>query len=180
MPFSRILSITSSVKWSNYTNSACYFITIVVNEREPLFGYINDDTMHLNDAGRMVVETISHIEKLHPGCTVPHKIVMPNHIHFILQTPWSTALPEIIRQFKSRTTTEYARRVTSDGWPRFDIHLWQRSYYDHIIRNQQEYTHIANYIETNPTRWTNDRFAILFKTPKDTTSTEYTAPSTIP
>ena len=65
-------------------------------------------------------------------------------------------LGQIIGAFKSITTHEYIKGVDGLGWPRFDKRLWQRNYYEHIIRNAAEAERIHQYIEANPARWDDD------------------------
>lgn len=60
--------------------------------------------------------------------------------------------------FKSITTVEYIRGVTKLGWPRFDGKLWQRNYYEHIIRDERSYLNISHYIIKNPSKWWSDKF----------------------
>ncbi len=106
---------------------------------------------------------------------------MPNHLHGILVLESAAAassvvearcglhfqgndeefgnpvsLNDVIGWFKSMTTTDYIRGVTEFGWPPFTKRLWQRSYYDHIIRNESDLSRIENYIESNPRRWAED------------------------
>ena len=59
--------------------------------------------------------------------------------------------------FKSITTVKYIRGVKDFGWQPFDRKLWQRNYYEHIIRNEESYQHIANYIVNNPAQWQEDK-----------------------
>ncbi|MFO7643666.1 MAG: transposase [Desulfosarcina sp.] len=60
--------------------------------------------------------------------------------------------------FKSLTTNEYIRNVKNNGWPPFPGKLWQRNYYEHIVRNEKSYHQIAEYIQTNPLKWQDDRY----------------------
>ena len=60
--------------------------------------------------------------------------------------------------FKSMSTNEYIRGVKQLGWPPFDRKLWQRNYYEHIIRNDQSLCEISNYIINNPACWPDDKF----------------------
>ncbi len=62
-----------------------------------------------------------------------------------------------MRWFKTMTTNAYIRGVRDEGWPRFEGHLWQRSYHDRIVRNETELDHLREYIATNPLRWHLDR-----------------------
>ncbi|MDR2145385.1 MAG: transposase [Tannerella sp.] len=67
-------------------------------------------------------------------------------------------LRAVIQWFKTMTTNEYIRGVKTFGWQTFNKKLWQRNYWEHIIRNEQAYNHIANYILNNPMNWGNDHF----------------------
>jgi REP element-mobilizing transposase RayT len=73
-----------------------------------------------------------------------------------LSTPAPT-LGDVIGAFKSRVTVEYARGVRTFGWTPFDRRLWQRNYYEHIIRNEEALNRIRRYIVENPIRWAFDR-----------------------
>jgi len=64
----------------------------------------------------------------------------------------------MIGAFKSITTVEYIKGVKNSGWQAFDGKLWQRNYYEHIIRNEGAYKSIADYIANNPSRWLDDKF----------------------
>ena len=63
----------------------------------------------------------------------------------------------MIQWFKTMTTNEYIRGVKQLGWKPFNGRVWQRNYYEHIIRNETELDRITRYIEANPTRWCDDR-----------------------
>jgi putative transposase len=67
-------------------------------------------------------------------------------------------LPTVVQWFKTMTTNEYIRGVKTLGWQPFDGKLWQRNYWEHIIRNEQSYQRIANYIIENPKNWKQDKF----------------------
>jgi len=70
---------------------------------------------------------------------------------------YGATIGEIIDWFKTMTTNEYIHGVKNFGWKRFDEKLWQRNYWDHIIRNGNAYFRIAEYIENNPSAWKNDK-----------------------
>jgi REP element-mobilizing transposase RayT len=67
---------------------------------------------------------------------------------------------DMVAAFKSKTTVEYIRGVKALGWQPFDNKLWQRNYYEHIIRNEQSYHTISEYINNNPVKWADDKFYI--------------------
>src|SRR5262245_3232480 len=103
----------------------------------------------------MVEKTWMEIPDHYPGVEIDEFIVMPNHIHGIIilngengrprgaaptgkslrTTPLS--LPDVIHRYKSLTTARYRHHVESDHWPRFHGRFWQRSFYDHVIRNEK-------------------------------------------
>ncbi len=64
----------------------------------------------------------------------------------------------VVQWFKTMSTNEYIRGVKNYGWPRFRDKLWQRNYYEHIIRDQRAFENISGYIENNPEKWEDDRF----------------------
>jgi REP element-mobilizing transposase RayT len=69
-------------------------------------------------------------------------------------------LHRVVQWFKTMTTNEYIRGVKTLGWQPFNGKLWQRNYYEHIIRNEQSYQNISNYIINNPAKWQEDKFFI--------------------
>jgi REP element-mobilizing transposase RayT len=70
--------------------------------------------------------------------------------------PTDSPLPRVVQWFKTMTTNEYIRGVKSDSWPRFDGKLWQRDYWDRIIRDEKAYRKISTYIVNNPSKWEED------------------------
>lgn len=85
-------------------------------------------------------------------------VIMPNHFHCIIKKEdTNSSLIEIFHWFKTMTTNEYIRGVKQLGWPRFDGKLWQRGYWDHIIRDQKTYENISEYIFHNPLNWKSDK-----------------------
>jgi len=68
----------------------------------------------------------------------------------------SASLSEVVAALKSISTVQYIRGVTDNGWQKFDKRLWQRNYYEHVIRSEESYIKIAEYIENNPINWAID------------------------
>jgi len=105
-------------------------------------------------------ETITHGDILgeQPG----KKTVMfgerPGEHGDMLGEHMGSPLHAVVQWFKTMTTNEYIRGVKTLGWQRFDKKLWQRNYWEHIIRDEQSYQRIANYIINNPIKWQNDKF----------------------
>lgn len=142
----------------DYTQAQNYFITIVVHERQHLLGSITDGKMILSAAGEMVSDIINETPNRFQNSTITCSVIMPNHVHFIINNAGRHYIPEILRWFKSTTTVKYINGVKQLGWQPFNKHFWQRNYYDHIIRDQSDYDRIADYIQNNPSKWRDDYF----------------------
>ena len=119
--------------------------------------------MILNDAGKMVENWYYELENKFKDVKCWEMVVMPNHFHCIIENTGAMSnneaslLSEIVRWFKTMTTNEYIRGVKNMGWQRFDGKLWQRNYWDHIVRNQKTYENICEYIFYNPLNWKDDQ-----------------------
>ena len=150
----------------DYSQEGAYFVTICVEHRLHLFGSIQNETMHLNPAGKMIVGWWQKVSEKYPDVELDQWVVMPNHFHGIVvlcrdtPMPRQTALSDVMRWFKSMTTTAYIRGVHAEQWTPFPGSLWQRSYYDHIIRSESDLQRIREYIHQNPTRWHVDKLYI--------------------
>ena len=99
---------------------------------------------------------MNHIIQLsnhYDGVYVDHYVVMPNHVHMIivLENSGKNDLNQVIGQFKSGVSREIRNMEPA-------MRVWQRSYYDHVIRNEKSYREIWEYIEYNPLKWEEDRF----------------------
>ena len=141
----------------HYDMMANYFVTIVTNERKHLFGSIDGDSMMLSDAGKMIEHCILQLPLEYADCEIVRYVVMPNHVHILIHLPEGLCLYEVVRKFKAVTTRAYMEGVMQSAWQPFHLKLWQRSYYDHIIRNHADYSRVETYIINNPQRWVWDR-----------------------
>ena len=146
------------MRWADfdYSSQGCYFVTIVTHGRACLFGDVVGDEMSLNAAGQMVMDVYHGLETVHAQCM--DVVVMPNHVHFLfyLSQSGNVTLSDFVRNFKSLTTREYCKGVSNYGWPPFDGHLWQRSYWDDIVWNGRMLEFVRRYIYLNPSRWSHD------------------------
>lgn len=94
-----------------------------------------------------------HIPGKYPGVYVDNYVIMPDHIHMLLRIDCGTGNPSptlgnVIGWYKYQVTKEYNRCANAEC-----TRLFQRSYYDHVIRNQRDYDEIWAYIENNPRKW---------------------------
>ena len=154
----------------DYAQAGAYFVTICTQDRRCLFGDVADGHMHLNDAGRMIERWWQELQNKFPKIDTDEFVVMPNHIHGIVMivgadlrvrpkpsgTHTGAPLPEIVQWFKTMTTNEYIRRVKEQGWAPLDRRLWQRSYYEHVVRNDDDLNRTRQYIHDNPSGWHED------------------------
>lgn len=146
----------------DYSQNGAYFITLCTQNKSCLFGNIVYAKMILNDAGRMIKTIWDEIQLYYPGIETGEFIIMPNHIHGIINLvgPAPTkklSLPDVIGRFKTMTTNKYICGVKQNGWHQFSQKLWQRNYHEHIIRDANESDRIQQYITDNPEHWENDK-----------------------
>ncbi len=144
----------------DYSASGCYFITIVTQGRVCRFGEVHKGELILNEAGRMVEESYQLMLLAFSGLDDVAHIVMPNHFHSLLSNQGEASVTEAVRWFKSKSTNGYIHGVKEQGWPRFDLRLWQTRFYDVIIRNAVAHEYVVNYIYNNPLRWQYDRLNV--------------------
>jgi len=158
----------------NYAQNGMYFVTLCTQNRLNLFGQIENGDLVLNDAGKMVFHKFEQIPQVYPDIAIDKFIVMPNHLHAILMiqhdviqqgdsgTPRGAfptmSLSDYIHRFKTLTTKLYIDGVRNGNYPPFDKKIWQKSYHEHIIRNEQDYQKIWDYIDTNPLKWQDDKY----------------------
>ncbi len=213
----------------DYSRQGAYFVTMCAQNRECLFGKINNGEMELNDAGKMINKWWMELVNKFKNIELDKSAIMPNHFHGIISiggddvgadlcvcpvrvypgarvraetTDTNTGIatqgkntglgkhaglplhgpdacnkPEttdantnvtrqgrhaglplhrVVQWFKTMTTNEYLRNIYEKGWQRLDGKLWQRNYYERIIRNETEMNRIRQYIINNPLQWDND------------------------
>jgi REP-associated tyrosine transposase len=149
----------------DYGQTGLYFVTLCVHDRKCLFGEIVDGAMQLNAIGAIVAAEWRRTPEIRPNVTVDEFVVMPNHFHAllamessgrgVLNTPSaqlhspSQTLGAILRGFKASTTRYFRERHSQAP-------LWQRNYYEHVVRNDDELTRIREYILNNPIQWALD------------------------
>jgi REP element-mobilizing transposase RayT len=156
------------LKGYDYSQAGAYFVTIVTWQRECLFGEIEQGKMVLNEIGEIVREEWERTAVVRHNVELGEYVVMPNHVHGILvfvddavgatrrvaptsQTLQPRSLGAIMAQFKSIATKRINGLQNVSGRL-----VWQRNYYEHIIRNEHDMDRIARYIESNPLRWVDD------------------------
>ena len=152
----------------DYAQPGGYFITIVTQDRAKVFSVIEKGQAHLTDAEEMVRTEWEKLPGRYEGVELDEFVVMPNHLHAILfissnivKSGTETkecvypgpAIGAIIGAYKSITTLAYIRGVHEHAWLPFPRRLWQRNYYDHIIRPPDELDALRTYVINNPVEW---------------------------
>lgn len=141
----------------DYTQAGAYFVTICTWQRECLFGEIVQEEMVLNEAGSIAVAAWTDLPNHYRYVELDAFVVMPNHFHGLIvlrdeHQEMRHGLPEIIRGFKTFSSRRINGYRNNTGCP-----VWQRNYYDRVVRNEQEMTRARTYIANNPLQWANDK-----------------------
>ena len=139
----------------DYSSGGLFFITICIQNHKCLLGKILHDELKPTPFGEIVKE--EWLSLASSNIILEDFVVMPNHIHGIVKLE-NVSLSLLIRRFKSRTANRYIKGVKSHGWVPFNKRVWQRNYYEHIIRNDSSHQKIADYILENPINWKQDKF----------------------
>lgn len=132
----------------DYTLGGYYFITICTKNKAHYFGEIMNEEMKINDIGKLAYNCIEKIEEIYKTVKIDKFVVMPNHIHMIMIINKETEISiyRVIKQYK-----EYITKQIKES-------IWQKSYYDHIIRNEKDYLRIWQYIDENILKWSLDKY----------------------
>ena len=144
----------------DYSSPGAYFITFCTKAKECLLWESADNDEHLlSSAGKISEKYILKIHEYYSNVEIINYTVMPNHIHLLLQITDENVGADIIRPQKAHksvsTIIGQLKRIISKEVG-FDI--WQKSFHDHIVRNESEYKKIWEYIEYNPQMWEKDCF----------------------
>lgn len=158
----------------DYSQNGAYFITICTHGKRCLFGRVTNNAcrgdpcgrprMELNRWGRIAAEAFSDVERMY-GVKIDERVVMPNHIHFVIMiessaTSRATArvaptVGRIVGAYKSLVYNKILSAVTESGGHLG--RLWQRNYYEHVIRNNADLYETCGYIQNNPAKWVEDK-----------------------
>ena len=152
----------------DYSSNGAYFLTICTKDRRDLLGRIIVGDAHpgvtnpvapsviLSEIGDAAKTYIKNIGMVYDNATVHKYVIMPNHIHIILfvkntqdapaSSPTKSVVAKVVNAFKSLVSRQSGESV------------WQRSYHDHIIRNEEDYLRIWQYMDENPAKWAEDRY----------------------
>lgn len=143
----------------DYSQAGAYFLTICTHNHEPLFGEIVNAEMKLSAYGRIVSNRWLSLPRYYAHIELSAFIVMPNHVHGIVMIKSDSAglaktqsVSDIVRSFKTFSSKRINEVRGTPGIP-----VWQRNYWEHVIRNEDSFSRIYDYILTNALRWHLDR-----------------------
>lgn len=147
----KCLPIRKKIRLENYdySNEEMYFITICIKDRIELLGKINKaNHIKLTDDGIVVEQYLKEINKIYKNVTIDEYVIMPNHVHMILviNSKNEVTVSRIIKQYKMYISKKIGYSI------------WQKSFYEHIIRNEKEYWKIKEYIRNNIINWKDDKY----------------------
>lgn len=148
----------------DYSSVNGYFVTVCVKYFQPILGTVRNGICGLSEIGNDIALRLQNIPQLNAGIIMDEFIVMPNHFHALIiidknpeqfvgnvfQKPRAGSVSTMINAAKGATTK----------WCRANNYYldWQDKFYDHVVRNEQEYRTIKNYIINNPKNWKQDKF----------------------
>ena len=154
------------LRWNrrDYSSEGKYFITICIKDRKPLLSRISSVGGDVPDApqiqllafGKIADHYINQLNDFYDDLEVDQYVIMPNHIHIILfvyeNGPSRTSAPTKQHSAVSRFVSTFKRFCNKES----GANIWQRSFYDHVIRDSKDYQNHLRYICENPQKWQED------------------------
>lgn len=154
------------LKEYDYSQEGYYFITICTQNRLQILSKIINEIgidakcvgancvrpiIKLSKIGQVIDNEINKISKIYNNIFIDEYVVMPNHIHLIIEiesgrTQFAPTISQVIKQYKGSITKQ------------LNYNIWQKSFYEHVIRNEKEYYLIKQYIQNNPLNWEKDKY----------------------
>ena len=169
------------LKEYDYSQQGWYFITLCTKDRKRLFGKVVDSNIKLNEWGKIAEKEWLKTAEIRKNIIIDRYIIMPNHLHGIIGIvdgeagyskgtmhraptvlappkeqfgkPTTNSIPTIIRSYKAVITKTINSRRNTPGSP-----VWQKNYYERVIRNEPEINRIRKYIIENPAKWQDDKY----------------------
>ena len=148
------------LKQYDYAEEGVYFITFCTKNRAPLLSHIvgrgdlTPPQVYLTDIGKIVAEIIENTEKVYANITVDNYVIMPNHVHVLIRISEGNGGVRAPRP----TVNEIIKGIKGLATRKIGFSIWQTGFYDHIIRDDEDYQIRFRYIEENPARWPQDEY----------------------
>jgi putative transposase len=146
----------------DYSSANAYFITVCTHNFVHHFGKVVNGIMCLNEIGSKAYQRLMSISHERENVRLDELIVMPNHVHCLLEIKRKNSVNDYVNRFSSPISNSVSMMINQfkgdvkkwcnkNGYPHFE---WQAKFYDHVVRNDRAYWAIKNYIINNPSSWT--------------------------
>lgn len=145
----------------DYSQAGCYFITVCTRDRKCLFwepvgaDIIRPGRLPLSAHGEEAERAVLHIPVCYPQVTLHQWVVMPNHVHLLLQITEAGGRMLSAPTRSVSTVVGQMKRAVSKA---LGMPVWQKGFYDHIVRDENDFLRIWTYIDANPAKWAEDRY----------------------
>ncbi len=147
----------------DYSQNGVYFITLCVQNRAPILSHIpaglsiaRPPEPELSAIGRIVQDAILTIPLPYPCVTIDHYVIMPNHVHLLLRIDKNSEEENGGRAMLAPTVSKMIQQTKGYVTKQCGRTIWQKSFYDHVIRDELDYQTRWRYIDENPARWCDD------------------------
>jgi len=145
----------------DYSAPGAYFVTICTHNRRCILSSIavgaaisRPPDVKLSGYGEIADRAIRNIPSVYSHVSVDHFVIMPNHVHLILRIHGG----EDGRMISAPTVSTVVGQMKRWASKQAKTQLWQKSFHEHVIRGEEDYRQIWEYIDTNPAKWTEDRY----------------------
>lgn len=145
----------------DYSTPGAYFVSICTKQRRCILSEIavgaatsRPPEVQLTALGMVVSSAVSNISSVYPTISIDNYVIMPNHVHLILHI----VTDKDGRQIGAPTVSTVIGQMKRWASMQAGTSLWQKSFHEHVIRNEEDYRQIWEYIENNPARWAEDRY----------------------
>lgn len=167
MKFNRDIHHRRSIRLQryDYAQPGIYFVTLCAQQRKCIFGQIVDGAIDLSPIGQCAISAWQNLPDRFTNAQLDAHVVMPNHIHLLIQLtpvdahhPGAPTLGTVIGAYKSLVFHKALAMAKQNGEQLGE--LWQRNYWEHVVRNEEELIKIREYIQNNPRQWEFDKLYV--------------------
>ena len=143
----------------DYRSPGYYHIVILTENRENILGHIDQGIMNLSPFGQVFKGILENISDVMSNIEIIKFQVMPDHVHLLINlvdiddSKKSVSIPEFVSRIKTYSVWKYKNDQSSENNPKIPTRAWHRSYYDHILRSDEEAELTFKYIEFNPDQY---------------------------
>lgn len=137
----------------DYSRANLFFVTICIHKHRCIFS-------EYSELKKIIENNIFGLDKYFLNISIEKYIIMPNHVHLLLKIKYqikSITLGKIILVFKSKTVNDWLKTIKANKINELAV-IWERNYFEHIVRNKKEKDIIERYIENNPINWQKDKY----------------------